>query len=361
METTSKALPQAAHQPRHSTIYQRLMGWSLGLGVLLIGVIVVASAVGPVQIVFKDAAAIILDSLGFDTGVTYSQRDLLVVRDLRLPRVLVGALVGAALAVSGAAMQALFRNPLAEPGIIGVSSGATVGAAAAFYFEWIAFSRWALPGAAFVGALVAIGVVYLVASVSGRPSMATLLLVGIGMNAFMGAITSVLVANAPDEQQLRGIVFWLQGGLEARTWDHVELVVLPILLGCGFITAFGRDLNVMLLGDEQARSSGVNVAQVRVLLLVTASLLAGVAVSVSGIIGFVGLVVPHIVRLLIGPDHRLLVPTSGLLGASFLVAADTIARVAFEPVILRVGVVTALIGGPVFLLLVLRARREGIV
>jgi iron complex transport system permease protein len=286
------------------TVYRQLLLWSTGLSLLLIAVVILACAVGPVQIDFGVTAAIILESVGLDTGVTYTERDLLIVRDLRLPRVLVGALVGAALAVSGAVMQALFRNPLAEPGIIGVSSGAAVGATFAFYFQWVALSPWALPLAAFIGSLLAISVVYLVASFGRHTSMATLLLVGIGVNAFMGAITSVLVANAPDEQQLRGIIFWLQGGLEARTWEHVELVVLPILLGCLFVAVFGRDLNVMLLGDEGARNAGVDVPRVRMLLLGTASLLAGVAVSVSGIIGFVGLIIPHVVRLVIGPDHR---------------------------------------------------------
>ncbi|WP_220447897.1 FecCD family ABC transporter permease [Nonomuraea diastatica] len=188
-----------------------------------------------------------------------------------------------------------------------------------------------------------------------------MLLVGIALNALLGAVVSALVANAPDEQSLRGIVFWLQGDLDARTWQHVSLVLLPVLPVLAALAAtlvFARDLNVMLLGDDAARASGVNVARIRHVLLVLASLLTGAAVAVSGVIGFVGLVAPHVIRLTAGPDHRLLLPASALLGAVFLVSAATAARLLLAPVTLQTGVITAFVGTPVFLLLVLWSRRN---
>jgi iron complex transport system permease protein len=268
--------------------------------------------------------------------------------------------VGAGLGVAGVIMQGLFRNPLAEPGVVGVSSGAALGAVAAFFFGWVALSRWILPGLAFLGAVAAVVIVYAISTVGRRQSIATLLLVGIAMNAFLAAIISAMVANARTEQELRSIIFWLQGGLEARTWDHASLIVIPIILGILITFAFARDLNVLLLGEDQARAAGVDVPRTRVLLLGIASVLTGVAVAVSGIIAFVGLVVPHMIRLAVGPDHRILLPASALAGALFLVLCDLGARMLFNPITLQVGVITALAGAPLFLWLILRSRGQGI-
>jgi iron complex transport system permease protein len=205
---------------------------------------------------------------------------------------------------------------------------------------------------------VTVAVVYAIGAFGRERGMATVLLAGVALNALLGAVVSVLVANAPDEESLRGVVFWLQGDLDARTWEHVRLIAGPVLAGVAVTPAFARDLNVMLLGDDAARTGGVDVTRTRHLLLILASLLAGAAVSVSGVIGFVGLVAPHIVRLVAGPDHRLLLPASALLGAAFLVLADTAARMSPVPVALQTGVVTAFAGAPVFLLLVLWSARS---
>lgn len=328
-----------------------------GLAAMLAVAVCVSVSVGPVTIPLDHTAAVLARHLELPFGDATS-REALVVDQIRLPRVLVAALVGAALGVAGATMQALFRNPLAEPGITGVSAGAAVGAVAAIASG--AGSTLLLPAAAFVGALAALAVASAVAAASRSPGMSTLLLVGIALNALLGAVVSALVANAEDEQTLRGVVFWLQGDLDARTWLHVRLVLAPVLIGMTVIGMFARDLNTMLLGDDAARASGVAVSRTRWMLLVVASLLTGVAVSVSGVIGFVGLVVPHVVRLVAGPDHRLLLPASALLGGVFLVLADTVARLLLAPVTLQTGVVTALVGAPVFLLLVLRSRRSAL-
>lgn len=357
------AAPERApdvQRPGRSGVRRRIASTCGVLLAVLAVVIVAATAIGPVSIPFLDTAAIAAQALGIDLGATFDQRDVLVVQEVRLPRVLVGALVGAALGISGAAMQGVFRNPLAEPGVIGVSSGAAIGAVAALYFGWTALSVWLLPAAAFIGAMAAMAVVLAVSSMTRSRSTASLLLVGIAISALLGSLISVMVATAGTDDDLRSIVFWLQGGLEARTWAHVQLIVVPLVAGCVALAAFGRDLNVLLLGEEEARSSGVHVRRVRLTLLILASLLTGVGVAVSGVIAFVGLVVPHAVRLIVGPDHRVLLPASVLGGAAFLVLADLGARMLFSPITLQVGVVTALVGAPAFLLLVLRSRQQGI-
>lgn len=326
-----------------------------GLVVLLVVAGGMAVALGPVSIPVGDVAAILAERLGVPLGEVTTRQEL-VVGQLRLPRVLVAMLVGAALGMAGAVLQALFGNPLAEPGVTGVSAGAAVGAVLAIMSG--AAGTLVLPAAAFAGALLTVAAVSGVAAVSRERGPATVLLVGIALNALLGAVVSALVANAPDEQSLRGIVFWLQGDLDARTWEHVRLAGVPVLAGAAAAMVFSRDLNVMALGDDAARTSGVDVARTRVALLALASLLTGVAVAVSGVIGFVGLVAPHVIRLIAGPDHRLLLPASALLGAVFLVAADTAARLLPAAVTLQTGVVTALAGAPVFLLLVLSSRRR---
>lgn len=320
--------------------------------------VVAATSAGPVRVPFGRVVSIVLGGAG--PAHAGSERDVLVVQQIRLPRVLVAMLVGATLGVSGAVMQALFRNPLADPGIVGVSSGAAMGAVVALSSGLAASGRWAVPIAAFAGAVASLTAVSLIAAASARRSAATLLLAGLAMNALLGALISALVANAPNDPQLRSIVFWLQGGLDARTWAHAQLIVVPAVLAVAIACVHGRDLNVLLLGDEQARGAGVHVERVRALLLLGASLGTAAAVAVSGIIGFVGLIVPHAVRLTLGPDHRVLLPASALAGASFLVLADLVARMLVSPAVLQVGTVTALAGAPVFLLLVLRSQKEGI-
>ena len=320
---------------------------------LLAAAVVAGVAIGPYALSPAEVLSAIGQGIGLGGITEVSDQQTQVVMQIRLPRVIVAALVGAALGIAGATMQAVFRNPLAEPGVIGISAGAATGAVTAIYFGWVALSRWVLPVAAFLGAVVTMLAVFAVASTRRDRSPATLLMIGIAISAFLGAVISVMVTTASTEEELRGIVFWLQGGLGARTWDHVHLVLVPIMAAAVALAAFGRDLNVLLIGDNAARSSGVDVGRTRIGLLVLASLLTGAAVSVSGVIGFVGLVVPHAIRLVLGPDNRVLLPASALGGAAFLVLADVVARTAFSPLALPVGILTALLGAPVFLYLVL--------
>lgn len=343
-----------------NSMQRRMIVVLLVMAVLLFLGMVIGSSVGPFTVPFEKAAAVLLRRMGIVLDVPVTDREALVIEQLRLPRVLVAVLVGGALATSGTIMQGLFRNPLAEPGVVGVSAGAAAGAVIAIATGWAALHRWVLPAFAFVGAIASIALVFGVWLAGRQRSVSTLLLVGIGINSLLGAVISLVTTLAKNEQELRSIVFWLQGGLDARTWEHVTLIAVPIIVGVAIAVAYGRDLNLMLLGEEQAQTSGVNVRRTRAQLLVLASLITGIGVAVTGIIGFVGLVVPHVLRLIIGPDHRLLLPASALGGGLFLVLADLVSRVAFQPYSLQVGIVTAFVGAPVFLFLALGRSKAGV-
>ncbi|HEY0248770.1 MAG TPA: iron ABC transporter permease [Gryllotalpicola sp.] len=344
--------------PRVATMRPSAWVSLIVLGLVLIVVALVAICLGPVLIPFSDTCRIVLGFFGVHSGEA-SSSFALVVRDIRLPRVLLAVLAGGGLGVAGAVMQAFFRNPLADPGVTGVSSGAAVGAVAVLASGVDVLGPWTLPAAAFAGALLVMGLVQGIGLVARDRTPVTLLLVGVALNAFFGAAVGALVSNASDSQTVRGAVFWLQGDLNTASWAQVKLVLVPVLVCSTAALLVTRELNALLLGDEQAQSIGVNVSLLRGGLLILTAVLVGSIVSVTGVIGFVGLVVPHVVRLVLGADHRLLIPAAALLGASFLTAADTVARVVVEPVSWQTGVVTALAGSPVFLVLVLRSRRVG--
>jgi len=277
-----------------------------------------------------------------------------VLRHIRLPRLLLAMLVGAALAQSGAVMQGFFQNPMADPYIVGVSAGAALGASLA--------ARWGLDlwvlgvngmaACAFLGALLVTAAVYGLSVRGGRLPVTVVLLTGVALGSLASSLTSFLIISS--QRDLHQILFWLMGGLAARRWDHVRMAWPPIVAAIVFVQFFARDLNIILQGEETAQHLGVSVEPVKRILLVLSALLAAAAVSVSGLIGFVGLIVPHVVRLLVGPDHRRLFPLSVLGGALLLVAADLVARTVMAPAELPVGIVTALLGGPFFLWLLSR-------
>lgn len=279
-----------------------------------------------------------------------------VVWSIRVPRIIVAMLVGAALATVGAVMQAILRNPLAEPGITGVSAGAAVGAVAGITLGLGGSSIWGIPLFAFAGAAVVALILQAVLQARRDIGAATIILVGVSISALAGALIHLLVANAHDDSLVRSALFWLAGDLELRTWDHVLLALGPILVGIAYLLSRARALDALSLGEQVAATSGVNVSRERILLLLVASLVTGAAVAVSGVISFVGLVVPHAVRLLVGASHARLLPLSALGGALFLVIADTVARAAFGPVVVQTGVVAALVGAPIFLVLLLRRQ-----
>ncbi len=338
----------------------------LGLAILLIAVIILATTVGSVPIPFATTFQVLLSQLPF-VDISPSAPEIYgaplsleilqrIIIDIRLPRILLAGLVGAALAVAGATYQGLFRNPLADPYLLGVSSGAGLGATIAmlahFTLPWIASGT--VPLFAFIGAMGAVTVVYLIARVGKTLPVTTLILAGVALSALLSALTSYLMTIAGKE--LHGIVFWLLGGLYLTKWSEVWIVLPCVLAGLTVIWIHARPLNVMQLDEEQAQQLGINVEKVKLILLVAATLVTSSAICFTGLIGFVGIFVPHIVRLVWGPDHRFLLPLSTLVGAIFLILADTLARSIIPPTEIPVGIITAFCGAPFFLYL-LRKRK----
>ena len=296
------------------------------------------------------------------SGHELSLRDRVVLFDIRLPRMVMGVLVGAALAVSGAVMQGLFRNPLADPGIVGVSAGAGLGAICAIVLGGIvppaiaAFFGYSLvPVAAFVGSWVSVILLYRVSTRKGRTSVATMLLAGIALGALTGAISGVLVYMA-DDAQLRTLTFWSMGSLAGATWTKVLAALPLIVIALGVSGFLARGLNGLALGEAAASHIGVPVQRLKNTSILMVAAATGAAVAVSGGIGFVGIVVPHLLRLLVGPDHRYLLVNSMLLGAALLLVADVISRIIITPAELPIGIVTATLGGPFFLWILTRQR-----
>lgn len=288
-----------------------------------------------------------------------SPADQVIVWLIRIPRVIVAMLVGAGLATAGAILQGLFRNPLAEPSLTGVGPGAALGAVLAFITGWSLRSPSVLPLLAMTGAVMALALVYAMATRGGVTPMSTLLLAGIAIGALLTAVSSLLLSlNIVNWQIAQEIVFWMMGGLESRTWTHVWLSAPFIALGLAVALFKARELDLFLQGEETAASLGVNVEAAKRLLILTAAILTGASVAVAGMIGFVGLIVPHAVRLVLGPAHRVVLPASAVGGAVFLVLCDLLARTVHPPTEIRLGVVTALCGGPFFLALLIRRYRE---
>jgi iron complex transport system permease protein len=333
---------------------------ALGLSAVLAATVVAAVLIGPTRF----SIAEVLGAVGrrIAGGREAGWRDIAIV-SVRLPRALVALLVGGGLAVAGAALQGLFRNPLADPGVLGVSSGASLGAVLAISSGIAGRAVWALPLAAFGGAAADALVVFAIAARRGRGRLfsGTLLLVGVAVGALNVSLTTFVLSAALARYDAgRQIVYWLLGGLEARTWDHVWLGAPPMLVGVAVIAAHARELDALLLGDLGASSVGVDVARVRLRVVWATALVVGAAVAIAGPIGFVGLLVPHLVRLGVGPGHRTLLPLAFLGGGLFLLTADIAARTLSVREI-PVGVVTAAIGAPTFLILLMRRRTMGTV
>ncbi|HTV71741.1 MAG TPA: iron ABC transporter permease [Rhizobiaceae bacterium] len=291
-----------------------------------------------------------------------SERDRLIIYDIRMPRVLLGALIGAALAVSGAVMQGLFRNPLADPGLIGVSAGAALGAVSVIvlgptlFFGYTAtLGIYALPVAAFAGGLITTLILYRISTRQGRTSVATMLLAGIAIAALANALLGYLVFIA-DDRQLRDITFWNLGSIAGATWVKVVAIGPIIALAVATAPFLAKGLNALTLGEATAAHLGVPVQRFKYIAIVAVAAATGASVAVSGGIGFVGIVVPHLLRLSIGPDNRYLLPASALLGASLLLIADAVSRTIVAPAELPIGIVTAAAGAPVFLWILLSRR-----
>jgi len=330
------------------------------LSVLLAGIVFLSIGIGAVEISPLESLAILARKIGLELPFAFTAQQESVLLFIRLPRVILGLAVGAALAVSGAVLQSLFRNPLADPGLIGVSSGSALAVSAAivlgetFAFSLLSFNKpYFLPFAAFFGGLAATMFIYRIGRKKVGANVATMLLAGIAVNAFAVAGIGLMSFLATDAQ-LRNITFWNLGSLGGASWTNLAVSVPLILISLFFLLRLARSLNVVLLGEAEARHLGVNTERLKRQAICLVALVVGASVAVSGAIGFVGLIVPHLLRLTIGADHRFLLRNSAVSGAILLLGADLLARNILSPAEIPIGILTAIIGAPFFIWLLLR-------
>jgi iron complex transport system permease protein len=326
------------------------------LGLLLAGAVLLNLVIGAVRVPPTAVLGILLDHAGISTGLDFTRQQEAVVWNIRVPRTLLALVVGAGLATAGCALQGIFRNPLADPGIIGVSSGAALGAVGIIILGVAPLGAWSTPAAAFAGGLVLTLMVYALSRQNGRTEVVTLVLTGVALNAIAGGLIGFALFFATDAQ-LRNVVFWQLGSVGGATWPNVRPAMLVAVLALVPLMRYGHRLNLLALGEREAYHLGVDTERLRLEIIGLAALATAAAVSFAGIISFVGLVVPHMLRLMLGPDHRRLLPASALLGAATIALADLVARTIVAPAEMPLGVVTALAGGPYFLWLIHRTRR----
>lgn len=328
--------------------------------IILIISFIISLGMGTVKIMSRDILNILMHKLNlFDIEPYWHENYEQIIFDIRLPRTILAALVGMALSIAGTTYQGIFVNPMADPYIIGASSGASLGASVAIVYS-INFSVLgisSIPFLAFLGSLVTVMLVYRLAKTEERVPVMTLLLSGIAVTTFISAFVSLFTYFS--DYKLHQLVFWMMGGFSSADWTYVKIIIPYIVFGAIVNLIFARELNIMLLGEETAHHLGVSVEKLKKILLISSSMLTAASVSVSGTIGFVGLVVPHIIRLIVGPDHRILLPSSAIFGAIFLLIADIISRIIIPPTEIPVGIITSLFGGPFFIYL-LKSKKEQI-
>lgn len=334
---------------------------------LSIAIIIAASfslSLGAVKIPLKDVMVIMGKKIGLFNTTDVSIQYEGVMNIVRIPRVLLGLLVGAALGISGTAIQGIFRNPLAEPGLIGISAGASLMAVIIIVLEISLLTSlsnhlgyYLLAFGAFAGAGIAALIVYQISRTDGKSNVATMLLAGIAINALAGALTG-LITFVADDQQLRNITFWMLGSLGGATWETITAVLPFIVIPLLLLPGMGKALNAFALGENQAAQLGLKVNTIKKNVVILSTMAVGAAVAVSGIIGFVGLLVPHTIRLLIGVDNKHVLPASALFGALMLTLADMLCRTIIAPIELPIGVITALLGTPLFLYILIKDKKK---
>lgn len=338
---------------------QNKINFNILMIILLVFIVIFSLFYGTVKVPILEIFKIILNKLGFTNFEIIKKSFIPIILYVRLPRIIVSVLVGGALAVSGCTMQSILKNPIADSSIIGISSGASLGAVIAIATGLSTQYLFALPFLSIFCALLVSSLVYKISVMRAKTDNLLLILSGIAMSSFISAISSLILTSLVDSQ-IREYIFWSIGSLSGRRWEHFYLGVGPILILSIIIFFYGKELNILLLGDEEAKSLGINVSLVRKKILVMVAVLTGMSVCISGNIGFVGLIVPHILRKLIGPDNKKLLRASFLAGAFFLTLSDLLARLVLSPVEISVGIITALIGAPYFIYLIIRIRRGGI-
>lgn len=330
--------------------------WAV-IGVLLIIAIIISAGLGAVFINPLSTLKILLSPLGLFSDLV--KKEVVIIWQLRLPRILASVLVGAALAASGAAIQGLFRNPMASPEVLGISAGGSLGALISIHTGLTGVSLYFLPLSTALGASVSTAIVYVLSTIRGKTSLLFIILAGLAISSFMNGLIS-LVLIFSKEYEISQFIFWTMGSLESRRWTDILVAGPFILVGIGVLIYLARDLNMFLFGEDNAHSLGLDVDSKKKVILLVSALLTGAAVSISGSIGFVGLIVPHLIRLLVSTDNRYLIPASALGGGLFLLVCDTIGRTIMAPFEIRVGIITALLGAPYFISLLLKYHQKGI-
>lgn len=339
--------------------------WSLiiiGTIIALFFSIIIFSTIGSANIKAIDTLRVVLSRIPLIgdkvdvSGISKPHQNIII--DVRIPRVLIGVTVGAALSGVGAVFQGMFKNPMADPYVIGISSGAALGAGLVIIFgiSWTALGLSSISIGAFLGAVCTTFLVYWISKVKNKVPITILLLSGIAVGQFLTAILSFLMVIFTKD--MTKIIYWTLGSFSGKGWEHIASTSIPMILAMIILNFFSKDLNIMLLGEESAQNLGVDVENIKIIILIICAFIISMAVSVSGIIGFVGLIIPHIMRLIVGPDHRILIPTSMLSGGIFMIFADTLARTVISPTEIPVGILTALFGGPFFIYLLRKSKKN---
>lgn len=337
---------------------RRWIGWLIVLMILLLGISFLSLTIGPVRIPLTKSISLLAQKLFFWKSYPLENTPAAVILfKIRVPRLILGIVVGAALSSAGVILQGMFRNPLVEPYTLGISGGAAAAVGLVIVTGLSGTFPQIIPLAGFAGAIGATVLVYFIASSGGRLTIPTLLLTGVIVSFLSSSLIMLLMSLAKGEE-LHGIMFWIMGNLQETNLSFIIIVSFILLTGIFISFLFARDLNALVLGEEEATHLGIEVERTKKILFILASLLTGVAVSASGVIGFVGLMIPHLIRGVIDADHRFLLPASAIFGASFLVGADLIARTIISPRELPVGVITGIIGGIVFIYIIRKRKVE---
>jgi iron complex transport system permease protein len=340
---------------RHFSSYNKLLFISPVILFLLFIVSIVSLSNGAVTTSYQDLFNYVL-SFFISTNEIDPIKEK-VISNIRFPRIILSILVGAALAVSGASLQGIFKNPMADPGIIGVSSGAAVGAVLILSLGLASYSILMLPIFSFFGGMLAAFLVFLISRLASSSSSSSFILSGLAISAFLNSLISLILVSSKKFGELTSILNWLAGGFQDSRWEHVYITLPVILIALPFLIIYSNKINILSLSDDSAKSLGLNINKDKFIILLLATLITSVSVAVSGILAFVGIMIPHITRLIVGPDNRIVIPISALIGALFLLTGDLFARTILLPSEIRLGIITSFIGAPYFIFLLIKQRK----
>ena len=340
---------------RHFSTYNKLLFISPVILLLLFIVSIISLSNGAVTTSYQDLFNYVL-SFFISTNEIDPIKEK-VISNIRFPRIILSILVGAALAVSGASLQGIFKNPMADPGIIGVSSGAAVGAVLILSLGLASYSILMLPIFSFFGGMIAAFLVFLISRLASSSSSSSFILSGLAISAFLNSLISLILVSSKKFGELTSILNWLAGGFQDSRWEHVYITLPVILIALPFLIIYSNKINILSLSDDSAKSLGLNINKDKFIILLLATLITSVSVAVSGILAFVGIMIPHITRLIVGPDNRIVIPISALIGALFLLTGDLFARTILLPSEIRLGIITSFIGAPYFIFLLIKQRK----